>query len=49
MTGQVIQADGAAWELPALTGWELRWTQGLPCDSFAVRFAATALDAARLQ
>jgi len=49
MTGFVTTAKGRQYQLPPLTGWELRWTSGTPCDSFTVRFAADAETASQLQ
>ncbi len=49
MTGFVTDAKGQQFQLPPLTGWELRWTAGTPCDSFSVRFTANQETASQLQ
>ena len=49
MTGFVTDSGGAQYQLPPLQGWELRWTEGTPCDSFTVTFPGTAADAAQLK
>ena len=49
MTGFVTDSRGAQYQLPPLQGWELRWTEGTPCDSFTVTFPGTAADAAQLK
>lgn len=49
MTAWISQHGGAQYQLPPLSGWELCWTEGSPCDSFTVRFPARATDAATLQ
>lgn len=49
MTGFVTDAQGRQFQLPPLSGWELRWTGGSPCDSFTLRFPAEAGTAAQLQ
>lgn len=36
MTGQIITADGAVYELPRLLSYELCLTGSVPCDSFSV-------------
>ncbi len=49
MTGFVTDAQGNRFQLPPLSGWELRWTGGTPCDSFTLRFPAGAETAAQLR
>lgn len=49
MTGYVVHHDGSRFALPPLSGWELRWTEGTPCDSFTVSFPGGTEDAARLR
>lgn len=38
MTGAVVTCGGETWRLPPLTFWDLRRTDGDPCDSAAVTF-----------
>lgn len=40
MTGTVTGYDGATWALPPLLAWEIVRTDGAPCGSFRVQFAA---------
>lgn len=40
MTGYIISCGGARTQLPALLQWSVRRTDGDPCDSFSVQFAA---------
>lgn len=40
MTGTVTGWDGAQWPLPPLLSWEIVRTEGTPCGSFRVQFAA---------
>lgn len=40
MTGTVTGYDGAKWTLPPLLAWEIGRTDGAPCGSFRVQFAA---------
>lgn len=38
MTGALQLWDGKTVTLPAMTGWELRYGAGVPCDAFRVQF-----------
>ena len=37
MTGYLVDGSGGQYQLPALLGWTLEYTAGVPCDSFLVR------------
>ncbi len=42
MTGQITTCGGEVYTLPVLYRWELRYTGGVPCDSFSLRCAYDA-------
>lgn len=49
MTGYVTSSAGDRAQLPALFQWNIKRTDGTPCDSFSVQFACTAASMALLE